>query len=243
MEKERRSGVYRFVAIVFLGIILAGATGAVISYLKWHELFVSFANGTVWALTAFVFLTSVLLYKMLPRMLRCSECGRPASDVLVFGGQQRRRYCREHMLDAFRKEFVGFPEKMVVFYPSLEFKTGPFVYQYHILEDIPEEHRNGKTGRMLTEALDSISGNCSRCGRPANVAYFGPGSFKWNPVRVAGIKREFPAFDDVVVRPENLCRECIVDHVAYSLLNFNSQFGEGVVLPYKGKGAMLPGVG
>ena len=242
MEKRKKSAVYRFLMILLLGIVGAGGTGTAISYLKWHEMFVSLANGTVWAITAFVFIASVLLYKMLPQMLKCCECGRPASDVLVFGGQQRRRYCREHMLDAFRKEFLGFQENMVVFYPSLEFKTGPYVYQYRVLDDIPEKQRNDKTGRMLMSALDSISGNCSRCGRAANTAYFGPGSFKWSPVRVAGIKREYPAFDEVVVRPEILCRACVIDHVAYSLLNFNSQFGEGIVLPYKGKGAMLPGV-
>lgn len=243
MEKGRRSGVYRFMAILLLGIVVAGGTGAAISYAKWHETFVSLANGMIWGLTAFVFIASVLLYKIIPRMLRCSECGKPASDVLVFNGQHRRRYCREHMLDAFRKEFVGFQENMVVFYPALEFKTGSFVYQYRVLEDIPEKHRSDRTGRMIVDALNSISGNCSRCGRTANVAYFGPGSFKWSQVRVAGIKREYPEFDEVAVRPANLCRECVVDHVAYSLLNFNSQFGEGIVLPYKGKGVLLPGIG
>jgi hypothetical protein len=196
----------------------------------------------IWELTAFIFLVSVVLYRLFPHIFKCSECGRAASDILVFDGQDRQRFCREHMLDAFRKEFIGFRENMVVFYPSLEFKTGGFVYQYRVLEDVPEKYRDGPTGRLLANALGSISGNCSRCGRAANVAYFGPGSFQWLTVRKAGVKREYPKFDEVTVRPENLCRECVVDHVAYSLLNFNSQFAEGIVLPYKGKGAMLPGV-
>jgi len=216
--------------------------GAAISFLKGEESFLSERSTVIWGLTASVFLISVVLYRLFLYVFRCSECGRPASDILVYDGQHRRRYCREHMLEAFRKEFVGFRENMVVFYPSLEFKTGGFVYQYRVLEDVPEKYRDDRTGRMLANALDSIAGNCSKCGRAANVAYFGPGSFQWLAVRKAGVKREYPKFDEVTVRPENLCRECVVGHVAYSLLNFNSQFVGGIVLPYKGKGAMLPGL-
>lgn len=242
MDKQNKSGLSRLLTVFVVGLVVASGTGAAISYFKGQPASLSFVGAMIWGLIAFIFVMSVVLYRMFPRFMRCSECGRPASDVLIHDGTSRQRYCREHMLEAFRKGFLGFNEDMVVFYPSLEFKRGGYVYQYRVLEDVPEKFRSDKTGLMLTSALGSISGNCARCGRPANVAYFGPGSFQWVTTRRAGVKIEYPNFDEVVVQPEILCRECVVDHVAYSLLNFDSQFAEGIVLPYKGKGVMLPGV-
>lgn len=168
-------------------------------------------------------------------------CKSPATDILVYEGVNRRRLCREHFLEEFKKEFLNFDQNMVVFYPALEFKAGPYVYQYRALDDVPGKYKDDKVGRMIVGALESISGRCGKCGGPANVAYFGSGSFRWEEAASTGEKWDLPRFEDMTVEPQILCRGCVANHLVYSLGNFHSQFQEGVVLPYKGKGVMLPG--
>jgi hypothetical protein len=128
---------------------------------------------------------------------------------------------------------------MVVIYPFLEMKRGPYVYEYRATEDIPERFRQSPFGRMLTSALSSVGGRCSRCTRNGTVAYFGPGNTPWESVTMRGKgwddlrKEEIPATFQVT------CPFCIVDELCSSLSRFEGVFSEGIILPHNGSGIFI----
>lgn len=190
----------------------------------------------------FFFALAVLFRLLARRSLGCSLCGRLSQDIVIFQKGPSRRFCRAHAIELFRREFTLFPGKMVVFYPALEMKKGPYAYEYRALEDTPEKFRESAMGRLIATALAAIAGKCSRCGRDATVAYFGPGSVALGSMRLEGADRSLSG-TGLPGDFQITCPHCIADELCFSLGRFESGFTEGVVLPYNGNGVFLSRLG
>jgi len=238
MEKKRaKKFIFPYFPFLAYSIVIAGVIEMALSYLETGHPAI---RARFWPVAAAVFLIFVAVYRFGTRVSHCSICNKPSKDVLIDSNRRRRLFCREHMLEEFKKAFLGFEKPMVVFYPMLESKDGPYVYRYEAISDIPGKRKTDSVGRLISEALKSISGQCSRCRRTANIAYFGPGTFQWEIKRKGGVDWDLPKLEDITARPEIVCSSCIVDELTYSLQNFSADFDEGIVLPYNGEGVFLP---
>lgn len=238
MEKRRvKKSIFPYFPFLVYSIVIAGSIDMALSYLETGHPALS---ARFWPIAGLVFLVFVAVYKLRTRVSTCLICKQPSKDVLIDSNRRSKYFCRDHMLEEFKKAFLGFEKPMVVFYPMLESKDGPYVYRYEAFSDIPRKRKTDPVGRLMTEALQSISGQCSRCRRNANVAYFGPKTFQWEMKRAGGLDLVLPKLEDITARPEIVCSSCIVDELTYSLQNFRGDFDEGIVLPYDGEGVFLP---
>jgi hypothetical protein len=238
MEKKKaRISLFPYFPFLVYSIVIAGVIEMALSYLETGHPAI---RAMFWPIAGVVFLIFVAVYKFGGRVSPCLICKKPSKDVLIDGNRRRRLFCREHMLEEFKKAFLGFENPIVVFYPLLESKDGPYVYRYEAISDIPRKRKTDSVGRLISEALKSISGQCSRCRRTANVAYFGPGTFQWEIRPTGGVEWDLPKFEDITARPEIVCSTCIVDELTYSLQKFRGDFDEGIVLPYNAEGVFLP---
>jgi hypothetical protein len=238
LEKKRaKISIFPYFPFLVYSIAIAGVIDMALSYFETGHPAI---GARFWAVAAAVFLIFVAVYRFATRVSHCSICDKPSKEVLIDSDRRRRLFCRKHMLEEFKKAFLGFEKPMVVFYPLLESKDGPYVYRYEGISDIPGKRKTDSVGRLIIDALKSISGQCSRCRRSANVAYFGPGTFQWGIKRTGGVDWDLPRLDDITARPEIVCSACIVEEITYSLKNFRGDFDEAIVLPYNGEGVFLP---
>lgn len=186
-----------------------------------------------------ILLAFLLFHSLATILFKCAVCGRFSHDSLIFRDGPSRRFCREHLIEAFRQEFTACAEKMVVVYPALEMKRGPYVYEYRPIEDIPEQFLQSPPGRLFSKALSSLGNKCGRCSRNGTVAYFGPGNTPWESLNIRGKgwddyqQAELPATFQIT------CPDCIVDELCYSLSRFEGAFSEGVILPHNGSGIFM----
>ena len=238
MEKKKaRRSLFPYFPFLVYSIVIAGVIEMALSHLETGHPAI---GARFWPIAGGVFLIFVAVYKFAKGVSPCSICKKPSRDVLIYDNRRRQRFCREHMLEEFKKVFLGFENRMVVLYPLLESKEGLYVYRYEAISDIPRKRKTDSVGRLISEALKSISGECSRCRRTANVAYFGPGTFQWEIKRKGGVEWDLPKLEDITARPEIVCSSCIADELTYSLQKFRGDFDEGIVLPYNGEGVFLP---
>jgi hypothetical protein len=242
MSKQGKLSLFPYIPFLFFSIFLGVIISFAINYFKTGKTSIDSRDPLIWLLSLCFFVIFVLLYKFIPPLFKCSICKKPSKDILIYTDRKRKRFCRDHLLEEFKKEFLNFNEKMVVFYPSLESKVGPYVYHYQAISDVPKKLREDKVGQMINQALNAISGKCSKCGRPANIAYFDPGTFRWEVIKSGGVDWDLPKFEEISVEPQMVCSHCVIDEIIYSLRNFQGDFGEGVGLPYNGRGVFLPGI-
>lgn len=240
---DKNNSLTPYLYLSLLSLFAAGLLRSAIEYLETGKLVFAASDGLFLMLWTSFFLASIVFRFLATHLLRCSVCGRLSQDTLILGEGRGRRFCREHLIERFRQEFTACTEKMVVVYPSLEMKRGPYVYEYRAIDDIPEKFLQSPFGLMLTRALSSVGGRCRRCRRNGTVAYFGPGNTPWESATMRGqgwddlLKEEIPATFQVT------CPFCIVDELCFSLSRFEGVFSEGIILPHNGSGILISRLG
>jgi hypothetical protein len=238
MENKKISSTSYLYMILF-SFVLSALLWSAFEYLKAGKVTFEIHEPLFLRIWAAIFLIAIVFRSFASRALRCSVCGRFSRDTLVLREGGSRRLCREHLIERFRREFTAFTDKMVVFYPAVEGKRGPYVYEYRTMNDIPEKFLRTGFGRLITKALSSIGGKCSRCGRDATVAYFGPGSMQRGFDATIGTRWGEPGEEEIAARFEITCPFCVVEDICFSLERFEGGFSEGVVLPNNGSGVLL----
>ncbi|MCE5335445.1 MAG: hypothetical protein LLG06_12750 [Desulfobacteraceae bacterium] len=235
MHSNLRTHVHLIVFSLAMGAIVL----LVIEYLMNREVSFRPDDPCFLLLSGGFFLLFLLCRSLAARAVRCSVCGTVAHDVLILGDGESKRFCREHAIDRFRKEFTAHAGKMVVFHPCLESRRGPYRYEFRSVGDMPGKFFQSEMGRLIKLSLAAIGGKCSRCGKDASVAYFGPGSVPWEPVRADGTGMGELHAEEFARRFLPTCASCIVDEVSLSLARFEGSFSEGLVLPYDGEGVFV----
>jgi hypothetical protein len=235
---DRSTTFISYLYLSFLALAVAALLRSTIEYLETGKFGFSAGDPIFQALCVCSFAALALSRYFASRLLRCSVCGRFSQDTLIFDEGPSRRFCREHLIERFKQEFTAWTEKMVVVYPSLEMKKGPYVYEYRTMEAIPEKFLQGRIGRLFQRALSSIEGRCARCGRKATVAYFGPGNTPWEPITISGKQGDEPG-GEIPASFQVTCPHCIADEVCFSLSRFEGVFSEGIVLPHDGSGVFI----
>jgi hypothetical protein len=236
---DKNTALTPYIYLSLLALLVAAVLRCAIEYLETGR--VGFpANDPLFpALWVCFFLALSVFRYFASRLLRCSVCGKLSQDTLIFEEGRSGRFCREHLIERFRQEFTACTEKMVVVYPSLEMKRGPYVYEYRALEDIPEKFLQNRLGRMFTKALSAVEGRCARCSRNATVAYFGPGNTPWESVTTRGKECNDVHNGEIPATFQVTCPFCIADELCFSLGQFEGVFSEGIVLPHNGSGIFL----
>lgn len=231
---EKNAGFARFIYPAVFSITLAAVLRAAIEYVVSRKA-VFLSDGLFFALWAAFFVAIVACRALATSVLRCSVCGRFTRDALIFEQGGSARFCRDHLIERFKREFTAYTDKMVVVYPALEMQKVPFVYEYTPLTRIKAKLLRGPFGRMVTRALSSIDGQCSRCGQKATVAYFGPGNTPWETTLLSG-----PGNDDEIAATYQItCPSCIVDELCSSISRFEGVFSGGIILPHNGSGIFV----
>ena len=235
---------FPYLPFLFISIFLSATISFTLHYLTTGQTSMDSRSPLLWGRAAGFFILFVLGYKFVPWRRRCCLCQEKARDVLIYPDRKSKRLCRAHLLQEFREVFLKFEGEMVVFYPALELKDGPYFYQFWAINDVPKKLMENKVGSLVKRALLSVSesGSCSRCGRMSTVAYFGPGTFRWEAMKTGGVEWEIPRFEEIRSEPALLCNRCVVDELIHSLRYFNGSFSEAVVLPYAERGVFLPGI-
>jgi hypothetical protein len=240
-HKNHSSASYLYLCI--LAFFIAAVLRAAIEYLETQKAAFS-ANDPVFLILWFCFSMALIVFRSFAhRMLRCPVCGKLSQDTLIFKEGSSGRFCREHLIERFKREFTACTQKMVVVYPALEMKKGPYVYEYKAIEDIPEKFLQSRFGRMLTRALSSVEGRCSKCARKGTVAYFGPGNTPWESVTAKAGGWDDLFKDDIPATFQVTCPFCIADEVCFSLSRFEGVFSEGIILPHNGSGIFISRLG
>jgi hypothetical protein len=236
---DKNNGLTSYLYLILVSLFAAAALRSAIEYLETGNLVFELKDTLFLILCVAFFLALVVFRSLASHLLRCSVCGRFSQDRLIFSDGRSRLFCREHLIERFRQEFTACTEKMVVVYPSLEMKRGPYVYEYRAIDDIREKFLQSPFGRMLTRALSSVGGRCGKCARSGTVAYFGPGNTPWQYVTMRGkgwddlLNTEIPATFQIT------CPFCIVDELCFSLGRFEGVFSEGIILPHDGSGILI----
>jgi len=157
--------------------------------------------------------------------LKCQE--KSVTDFIVkvpkkflwfsWEADQRHALCREHFLVEYRKSFIASQARLVVFYPSFEYKVKG-AYQYfstplHAFEEFAlHDNKQGERKEdliVLKEAFQKIRGGCEICGRPAQSAFFGTNSFVWEQKPFSSITTsDQTVISSVCAQPEILCMQC-----------------------------------
>lgn len=224
---------FLFQAIVSL--VAAALARAAIAFLQSGKPVFS-AGDPLFLWLAAVFLLTIGVFQLVAsRLFRCTVCGKFSQDIMVFDGKRTARFCREHLVARFRQEFAACDQKMVVVYPALEMKKGPYTYEYRPVDSIPERFLPTPFGRIMTRALASIGGRCGKCGRNATLAYFGPGNTPWTTISSIHETDTGEISATFLVA----CPNCIVDELCFSLNRFESPFSEGIILPHGGTGVLM----
>ena len=240
---EKRNSPALFLYFGISAFLTAAVLRFAIEYLQTGKAGFSINDRIFVTLAIGVFVVLIFGRYLASYILRCSVCGKLSQDVMIFKGGRSGRFCREHLIERFRNEFTACSDRMVVIYPSLEMKTGPYVYEYRAIGDIPEKFLQSRFGRTMMKALLSIEGKCARCSRDATVAYFGPGNTLWEFVGMRGKQwddvpnMEMPAIFRLT------CPFCIADELCFSLSRFDGVFSEGIILPHNGSGIFVPRLG
>ena len=241
MDKNAAPVPYLYLSL--FALLIAAMLRSAIEYLETGRIGLP-TNGPLFpALWVFCFLALVLSRHVASRLLRCPVCGKLSQDTLIFEEGRSERFCREHLIERFRREFTACTKKMVVFYPALEMKSGPYVYEYRSIENIPEKFLQSPLGRMFARALSSIEGRCARCARNATVAYFGPGNTPWESVSTRDNQWNDSDRGEIPATFQVTCPFCIADELCFSLSRFEGVFSEGIVLPHNGNGIFLSRLG
>lgn len=193
-----------------------------------------------WILTLGFFLIFLLIEKLVIFSFKCSICGKKGKDVLRYDNRKTKRFCRTHMIEEFKKEFLKNKNKIMVIYPKLEEKRGSsYTYQYYSLGDLKKYNFGETVGKLVAQGINSISGKCARCNADAQVAYFGTDSFHWE--RKGGPAGwDLPAIEKIDRAAEILCTGCVLDLILPSLRDFKGNFEDPIVLHYAEEGIFLP---
>jgi hypothetical protein len=169
---------------------------------------------------------------------KCSLCGKKASDKLLYLAKEKK-HCREHLLEEFRKGFLAYKNKAVVFYPDINKSVNSYQYWFILKSGFDSLKSNNKeidinVRTLLEKSLDLIAGPCQKCSKPAQVAYFGKNTFKWSEGSWPK-----PLIENILVKPEILCVECVLDKIEPPLRSYKGKFTEGICVPEKEDGALL----
>ncbi len=240
-DKNNRSLSYLHLGL--LSFFIAALLESAIKYLETGKVVFAANDALFPILWVSFFLTLIAARSFASHLFRCSVCGKFSQDNLIFRNGTNKRFCRQHLLERFRQEFTASDEKMVVVYPSLEMKRGPYAYEYRAIRDIPEKFLKGPRGHLLSKALSSIGGRCSRCARTGTVAYFGPGNNPWESVKMIERGWDYPQRDEIPVTFQIVCPFCIADELCFSLSQFQGAFSEGIILPHNGSGIFISRLG
>ena len=171
---DKNNSLTSYLYLGLLSLLIAAVLRSAIEYFDTGKVVFAAKDPLFLILWASFFLALIVSWSLASHLLRCSVCARFSQDTLILEQGRSRRFCREHLIERFRQEFTACTEKMVVVYPSLEMKRGPYVYEYRAIEDIPEKFHQSPFGRMLTRALSSVGGRCSRCTRKRHRGLFRP---------------------------------------------------------------------
>ena len=92
---------------------------------------------------------------------------------------------------------------------------------------------------LVEDAFKAINGNCSRCGYPAQVAFFDRNTLPRDKKgEIDIIKWNKPIGDQVQGNSEILCLKCAANAIMPSLVQFG-QFSSGLCAPYRVEGIMV----
>jgi len=238
---------------IFIGISASLAITAVLAFIisgkstlapgdPWYTFSPNF-NKTMVVVYGFLW----LFYKFINAKLegkKCTVCGKKSmgekicydvkNKLGVEWGVNSKPFCREHMVEEFKKYFINFKGKLVVFYPDLEDKRGSFIYSYSPLEKMSGDKYMNEIHSRVENWLNGINGNCNKCGKTANIAYFAKGTFEWESNPWA------PNFKKISTQPEIVCNDCIADKITFSIRSFKDKFIEGISVPTKDDGLIFP---
>ena len=182
--------------------------------------------------------------------MRCADCRAFTMEYLVhrdvmkswlffrWRGVRKSPFCREHLVERFRADFLAAGQRMVVFCPDDGERRTAYQYSYHSVEEVQQLCDVTGPDREIPAKLQSwlaaIAGDCARCGAPAQVAFFPASALPWEEVpRLMGVLFDHPLLREVMDEPETLCRACAAGRVCQALQASPAEreFGEGVVSP------------
>ena len=151
------SRVFPYLPFLFISIFLSVTISFTVHYLTTGQASMDSRSPLLWGLAAGFFILFALCYKVVPSRRRCFLCQEKARDRLIYPNRRSKRLCRTHLLQEFKEAFVKFEGEMVVFYPALELKEGPYFYQFWAIKDVPKELMENKVGSLVKRALSRSS--------------------------------------------------------------------------------------
>jgi hypothetical protein len=228
--KESKPGLY---------FMLFGLVAAVLMFLRMVKGGFNFRDflsrsGVLVAGFLSLLAVSVVVRKYLEKSHKCSVCSSSGRDLLNPGDKKASRFCRNHLLETFRKKFLAADYNLVVVYPGLEGRvnSGFYSYGYYCPEDLKKYNFTQIIGPLFQKGLRAVSGKCSRCASTAQIAYFGKNSFQWI--------KDYPTLEKITQEPEIICKKCAVDLIIPSLRGFKGDFINPVELSIRGEGILFP---
>ena len=93
-------------------------------------------------------------------------------------GENFKWLCREHLMENFNKNFLAYPDKMVIFHPELE-KVCKNLYSYYPVSKMSEFSFDKVSIKSIENLLGTITERCRECGSESRVLYFPKGAVKY----------------------------------------------------------------
>jgi hypothetical protein len=181
--------------------------------------------------------------------MKCEVCQKSTKEFLIYEvitrkilrvdhqDVKKKALCHEHLIDEFTRRFIGFPYKLVIFYPELEPKKRSFAYAFLPLAKLREF---GKDITAMDKGLSELAeGCCKRCGQPAQVVYFDRHTLPRDKAgEVQVIKWNKSLGDQLQGEAEILCLKCAAGEILPSLREYD-KFNGGLCAPYNGDGVFV----
>lgn len=157
----------------------------------------------------------------------CAICGMQAEDSYsVESGAltgKSTSYCRNHLVETWRKGVLASTPKMVVIEP--DFNAYPYGYLYASKFILEEWQYGKKSVARFLEIISGIAGkSCASCGAPATVAFYTKDQY------------DFPKMENLPEPKSHLCKKCMADKVAPLIANAAKPLIEGLYAPTKEEG-------
>jgi len=149
---------------------------------------------------------------------KCSVCGVDAKDVYVDINNKKILLCRNHLVDAWKRDLVSSSFDIIMLEP--EFVKYKPMNIYGNMLHFKEWQNPDDVEVNLTNIRNSIKDKtCNDCGRHATVAYVKKEDYK------------FPFLEELKPPEIHLCKNCVVKKIELNFRGYTGIFEKGVCAP------------